>query len=297
VDGGYQQHSGWMPNLPEEEKDNFLMPYSATPDIKLVAIDLDGTLLTDNHSTDPANLAAIHQAEAQGVSVVICTGRPYPSANQVASQLGLTDNPIISYNGALIRMPGDGEVLFSQPVPAELAQQVVQDCVEHQLQIHYFLDDVMYVPRVSAGAGVYGQRTGMQPVPVGDLRKFAGNSPTKILIFAGPEVVQRLLPEFQSRYDGKLYVTTSMPEYLEFLHPEVSKGNALRTLASQRGLDATQTMAVGDLLNDLPMVEMAGVGVAVARAHEGLKSAADYVTDSSTRGVAEALEQFVLNPH
>jgi len=253
-----------------------------TPNIKLVAIDLDGTLLADNHSTDPANLTAIHQAEAQGVTVVICTGRPYPSANEVASQLGLTENPIISYNGALVRMPGDGEVLFSQPVPAELAEQVVQDCVERQLQIHYFLDDVMYVPRMSAGARLYSQRTGMQPVPAGDLRKFAGSSPTKILVFAGPEVVQRLRPEFESRYDGKLYITTSMPEYLEFLHPDVSKGNALCALANQHGLDASQTMAIGDLLNDLPMIEMAGVGVAVARAEEALKSAADYVTDSSS---------------
>jgi len=267
-----------------------------TPDIKLVAIDLDGTLLADNHSTDPANLAAIHQAEAQGVTVVICTGRPYPSANEVASQLGLTDNPIISYNGALVRMPGDGDVVFSQPVPAELAEQVVQDCVERQLQIHYFLDDVMYVPRLSAGARLYGQRTGIQPVPAGDLRKFAGRSPTKILVFAGPEIVRCLRPEFESRYEGKLYVTTSMPEYLEFLHPEVSKGNALKALADQHGLNASQTMAIGDLLNDLPMVEMAGIGVAVAHAAEALKSAADYVTDSSEQAVAEALERFVLNP-
>jgi len=278
----------------EKEKDNFPVPCSITSDIKLIAIDLDGTLLTDNHSTDPANLAAIHQAEAQGVSVVICTGRPYPSANQVASQLGLTKNPIISYNGALVRMPGNGEVLFSQPVPAELAAQVVQDCVEHQLQIHYFLNDVMYVPRVSIGPRLYGQRTGMQPVPVGDLRKFAGNSPTKILIFAGPEVVQRLRPWFQSRYEGKLYVTTSMPEYLEFLHPEVSKGNALRALANQHGLENNQIMAIGDLLNDLPMIEMAGVGVAVGHGDETLKAAADYVTTSSTQAVAEAIEQFVL---
>ena len=131
-------------------------------------------------------------------------------------------------------------------------------------------------------------------MPAGDLRKFAGRSPTKILVFAGPEVVRRLRPEFESRYDGKLYVTTSMPEYLEFLHPDVSKGNALRALAERHGLDASQIMAIGDLLNDLPMVEMAGVGVAVAHGDEALKSSADYVTTSSAQAVAEALERFVL---
>ena len=201
---------------------------SVNADIKLVAIDLDGTLLLDNRNTAPENVAAIHQAEAQGVTVVICTGRPYPSADAVATRLGLTSNPIISYNGALVRMPSGGEVLFSQPLPPDLAAQVVEDCVARQLQIHYFLDDVMYVPRVSAGARLYWTRTGIKPVPVGDQRKLAGNSPTKILVYAGPEVVRELRPEFEGRYEDKLYITTSMPEYLEFLHPEVSKGDALR---------------------------------------------------------------------
>ncbi len=267
----------------------------AASEIKLVAIDLDGTLLSDNHNTAPENVAAIRQAEAQGVTVVICTGRPYPSANEIASQLGLTDNPIISYNGALVRMPGDGEVLFSQPMPAELAGQVVEDCVKRQVQIFYFLNDVMYVPQLSAGARLYSSRSGIKPVPVGDLRKFAGSAPTKVLLYAGPEVVRQLLPEFQSRYRGKLYVTTSMPEYLEFLHPEVSKGNALRALAGHYGIAVNQIMAIGDLLNDLPMIEMAGIGVAVAHADEALKVQAQYVTNSSAQAVAEALERFVLN--
>ncbi len=267
---------------------------SGTADIKLVAIDLDGTLLPDNRNTAPENLAAIREAEAQGVIVVICTGRPYPSADAVATRLGLTNNPIISYNGAVVRMPNAGELIFSQPVPADLAAQVVQDCVEQQLQVHYFLDDVMYVPRVSAGARIYSSRSGIKPVPVGDLRQFAGTSPTKILVYAPPEVVRELRPEFERRYQGKLYVTTSMPEYLEFLHPEVSKGNALRALAEQYGVAMDQVMAIGDLLNDLSMIELAGIGVAVARADEALKARADYVTTSSKQAVAEAINRFAL---
>ena len=263
-------------------------------DIKLVAIDLDGTLLLDNHTTAPENLAAIHRAEERGVVVMICTGRPYPSADAVATRLGLTNNPIISYNGAIVRMPGGGEVLFSQPMPPELAADVVEECVVRRLQIHYFLDDVMYVPRVSAGARLYWSRTGMKPVPIGDQRNFAGHSPTKILVYAGPEVVARLLPEFRERYRGKLYVTTSMPEYLEFLHPDVSKGHALQAMAAHYQVGREQVMAIGDLLNDLPMIQMAGVGVAVAHALPELKAEAQYVTSDSEHAVAEALERFVL---
>lgn len=263
--------------------------------IKLVAIDLDGTLLLDNHTTAPRNLAAIREAEEQGVTVVICTGRPYPSADAVVSRLELTNNPIISYNGALVRMPGSGEVVFEQPVPAELAQQVVEDCVERQLQIHYYLDDIMYVTRMSKGARLYAARTGIKPQPTGDLRKCAGRSPTKILVFAGPEQVRELLPDFQHRYEGQLYITTSMPEYLEFLHPEVSKGNALRSLAPRYVDSMDQVMAIGDLPNDLPMIEVAGIGVAVAHAHAALKTVAQYVTTSSEEAVAEALERFVIH--
>ena len=153
----------------------------------------------------------------------------------------------------------------------------------------------MYVAQLSAGARLYGSRTGINPVPAGDLREFAGSSPTKILVFAGPEVVRELRPEFERRYARELYVTTSMPEYLEFLHPQVSKGNALRALAEQYGVAMDQVMAVGDLLNDLPMIEMAGVGVAVAHAEEALKARSDYVTTSSEQAVAEAIKRFVVN--
>ncbi len=262
--------------------------------IKLVAIDLDGTLLHEGQ-LPPENLQAIQTAQQQGVTVVICTGRPYSSADAVVSEMGLGETPIIAYNGAVIRMPGNGKVLLHLPVPAALAAEIVQMCVQRRLQLHYYLDEVMYVPKVSKWSRVYYQRTGVRPVPVGDLRRFTGQEPTKLLVCDEPQLIERLLPEMQELYGEKLYVTRSMPEYLEFMHPHATKGHALHWLARHYGLDISQTMGIGDQLNDLPLVEQAGVGVAMPGAEQALQAAADYVPASPQTGVAEALQRFVLD--
>ncbi len=261
--------------------------------VKLVAIDLDGTLIHSSH-LPPENLAALRAAQSQGVTIVISTGRPYGSADAAVSQLGLGDTPIIAYNGAVIRMPNGGEVLFEAPVVPDLAAEIVALSVERRLHLHYYLAEVMYVPKVSKCSLIYYQRTGVVPVPVGDLRKFDGESPTKLLVCEEPEIIERLLPETQELYGDKLYVTRSMPEYLEFLSLDASKGKALQWLAEHYGLDISETMGIGDQLNDLPLVKAAGIGVAMPGADERLLAAADYVASNPEIGVAEALHRFVI---
>ena len=262
--------------------------------IRLIAVDLDGTLLVDNHSTSPRNLEVIQRAEEQGVVVVICTGRPYSSADEVATRLGLVETPIVSYNGAVIRLPGRGETLRSLSLEPDVAGEIVADCVRQQLHLHYYLDGVMYVPRMSKWAWRYYRRTGVRPMPAGDLRKFAGQRPTKLLVVDEPAKIAQMLPEAQKRYAGRVYVTSSMPQYFELLPLDATKAEALRWLADHYGLCLDQTMAIGDGLNDLPMIQMAEVGVAMAEANEALREAADYVTTSQTEGVAEAIERFVV---
>lgn len=265
------------------------------PDIRLIGIDLDGTLITDRGVVPQANVAAIHQALERGITVAVVTGRPHVSAQQFALALGLRGVPVISFNGAQIRLPGEPEPMFTAPVPAALAAQVVDYCVDTRLHLHYYLDDDMFVPQVSKWARLYYARTGIAPLPVGDLRRFEGREPIKLLACTDPDDVPRVLEEGRERWGEDLIVTRSMPEYVEFLSAAAGKGKALHWLAEHLGIGTDQTMGMGDMLNDLELIEMAGVGVAMAQAQDEVKAAADYVTTSQAEGVAEAIEKFCLS--
>src|ERR1035437_2354957 len=104
---------------------------------KLIALDLDGTLLAEDNSVSPENLAAIARAQEAGAEVAIVTGRPYTSADPIVQRLGLHGTPLVSFNGAVIRMPGYGETLYETLMPADLAAEVVDECVARRLHLQY----------------------------------------------------------------------------------------------------------------------------------------------------------------
>ncbi len=263
------------------------------PPDKLIALDLDGTLLADDNSVAPENLAAIARAQAAGAEVVIITGRPYVSADAIVQRLGLHDTPLVAFNGAVIRMPGGGETLYECLVPADLAAEVVDECVARRLHLQYYLGDTLYVSACHKWARLYCARAEMDCVPAGDLRKFRGQRPIKLLIVDEPPVIAALLPEFRRRWEGRLYVTPSMDEYLEFMPLEASKGTALDWLGAHYGVPRERIMAAGDRLNDLPLLEHAGCPVAMPEGQEELKRVAAFVPSHQETGVAEAIDWFL----
>jgi Cof subfamily protein (haloacid dehalogenase superfamily) len=262
-------------------------------DIKLVAIDLDGTLVHNARDIPERNLRALRMVMDQGVTVAIATGRMHSSARDFVGRLGIPHTtPIISYNGAMVRLPDAEEPMRHVAVPADLASQVVQHTVDERLHLNYFLDDVLYVTHVDYWARLYQSRAGNVPTPAGDLRRFDGEAPTKLLIATQPSGAAELLAREQALFGDRLYVTRSMPEYIELLNPEVSKGAAVAWLAGHLGLAREQVMAIGDMLNDLPMIEWAGTGVAMPKAAEAVRAAADFVPEHEEEGVAETLEKY-----
>lgn len=226
--------------------------------------------------------------------VVLATGRMHHSAEAFAADLGLLGEPVISYNGAMVRLAGTAETLWHEPVPTHLARRLLDQAVTEGRLIHYYVDDVMYVTRASRGALIYRRRTGSRPVPVGDVRRLADQPPTKILLVDEPAVIDELLRRDQAAYGDELYVTRSLPEYVEYLSRQASKGAALRVVREYLGLPREQVMACGDMLNDIPLLEEAGIAVAMAHSLEEVRAAADYVTAPGLEGVAEAIEKWVL---
>jgi Cof subfamily protein (haloacid dehalogenase superfamily) len=267
-------------------------PHSARID-RLIAVDLDGTLIGPENTISEENVAAIQQATRCGAVVVIVTGRPYVSADAVARRLQLPAIPLVSFNGALIRWTNCGETLYSQRLEADVADAVVRECVEQQLHLHYYLDDHLYVSEHNERARRYCERNGMTCREESDMTKFSGQQPLKLLVIDQPERIKQMLEQCRARWGERVYVTRSMDHYLEFLSPQVSKGHALDWLLEFYQLPRDRSLAIGDSMNDLPLLSHAGQPVAMPDADADLKRLARFIPTDTETGVAQAIRWFL----
>jgi hypothetical protein len=262
--------------------------------IKLVAIDLDDTLLDNSRAVSPRAKAAIAAAVARGVTVTVATGRMFPSALPYARQLEL-DVPLITYNGALVRCGLSGETLLHNPLDAATAGKVLALFRERGWHVQVYLDDVLYVRERNAAVRKYEEIAGIAAVPVGDGLWTLSGEPTKMLAMADPESIPGIDAAVRALCGGRIYTAASKPYYLEITHPDATKGTALAFLAGRLGISRGEVMAIGDSVNDLDMIEYAGLGVAMGNASQQVKEAADAVVAANDAdGVAAAIEEYVL---
>lgn len=260
--------------------------------IRLVAIDVDDTLITDELTIPQASSSAIARAQAKGVDITLATGRMYRSVMPYAKELSLT-GPLIAYNGALIKTV-EGQELYHCPLPVETVLGLVSFCNHHQLTLQVYIDDVLYVAEVNDYVDYYVSIANVPAIPVGPLDKFVSKGSTKALIVGDPSLLDELHPKLNASFGHLLEAVRSKPPYIEMTRRGISKAHALKQLAHRYGLSQDQIMAIGDSFNDLEMIRYAGIGVAVANAPLQVQEAADYVTLSNEEaGVAEALTRFL----
>ena len=268
--------------------------------IRLLALDLDGTLIGDDLQISPANRAALAAVQARGVHVTLATGRMLRSTRPFAATLGIR-TPIICYQGALIGDPVGGAVLFHRPLAAALAQEVIAWLAAHDLSPNLYLNDNLYVAAQNPGTAFYARINGGIPVnAVGDLGAFlraAGTDPTKLsVVLANEAQAEATVAGLQAHFGDRVYATKSHPLFAETINPACNKGVALAQLAAHLGVTQDETMAVGDGSNDVPMLRWAGTGVAMGQAGAAVQAAARYVTGAQTAdGLAAALERFILD--
>lgn len=261
---------------------------------RLVALDLDDTLLDRDLVFSPRVREVVRAVMDSGVTVTLSTGRMFQSALPYARELGLS-TPIICYQGALIKDPVSLETLFHQPVPLERAREVIRLVKRWGLHINVYVDDQLYVEKATPEAERYVRIARVPLHPVGDLLEFLKEDPTKIVIVSDEATIDRAMGELKAVFGETLYITESLPMFCEIAHPGCNKGTALAMLASQLGVLQEETVAVGDGLNDLEMIEWAGLGVAMGNAPDEVKAAAGIVTGTIKEdGAAEALEQIFL---
>jgi len=264
--------------------------------IKLLALDLDDTLLDSGLRISSDCVAAIQAARAQGVRVTLSTGRMYQSALPYAQQLEI-DVPLITYQGAWVKNSQTEEILYYKPLTYELSKKTMEFFREIGVHYHSYYNDELCMEQLSEEGNYYSRLAGVKPLIVADLiAALDKNEAMKIMaITDNQKVLLEMESELKFRFGQSLYITRSKPGFLEIMSRQASKANALQVIANHYGIDRKEVMAVGDSYNDIDMIEWAGLGVAMGNAFDPVKEAADFVTTTNEEaGVAEAIRRFVL---
>lgn len=271
-------------------------------DIKLLVLDIDGTITGHSNTLSVTVKEVIAAVQAKGIKVAIATGRMYCSALRFHQEIGST-LPLIAYQGAWIQDPGNDKIHRHLPVSREITQQLLeyfeQPDLRSLLSVHFYINDQLYVREITKETDNYQQRCGVTAIPVGDLRQLLDHEPTKILALSeDANLTQQLLADLRLRYKPTdLYLTTSVPTFLEAANTHVNKGHAVRYLAEEMlGLESHHVMTIGDNFNDVEMLSYAAISVAMGNAPPEVQAIANWVAPSiELDGAAVAIEKFLLS--
>lgn len=262
---------------------------------KLIAIDIDDTLLTDELTVTEGTKRAMEAAIDQGVTITLATGRMFASAQKIAKQINL-NVPIITYQGSLVKTLLDEQVLYERYVPADAAKDIYQFAKENGLHLQLYVDDELYGEEPNDRIKAYSALTNIPYKIEPDFAKLIERPLSKLLIIDDPARLDEIAEQLRPLLGDRVHMTKSKAHYLEFMHKEGTKGHALQFMARHFGYSIDETIAIGDAWNDREMLQAAGLGVAMGNAIQPLKEIADYVTRTNNdEGVRYVIEKFVLN--
>ncbi len=271
--------------------------------IRLVVLDIDGTISGINNTINPAVQTAVKAIQSKGIQVAIATGRMFHSALRFYDTLNL-DLPLMAYQGALIQEPKTGKVhrhwSLDQTTALQLLDYFEQVEFQQHLSVHAYVNDQLYIRELTPESILYSERTEVELFPVGDLRNLVReHAPTKLLALSeNASHIDFLYTHLRTQYSpAELYLTKSIATFFEATNPLVNKGTAVQYIAEELlGLQPHQVMTIGDNFNDVEMLQYAGIGIAMGNAPDAVKAIADGVTqDVESDGAAIALEQILLS--
>jgi Cof subfamily protein (haloacid dehalogenase superfamily) len=259
----------------------------------VLASDFDRTLIGEDAILRPRTRAALAAVQAAGLCVVVVTGRMFRSIRPYLLDAGLHD-PVVCYQGAVVADPVSGAWLRHEPIPFELAREAVAMLEAEGWPLNCYVDDELYVAEITDANRAYADFQTLPITPVGPLLDWLAKPPTKLVVVDDPAVLDELETRLKALFGNRLYISKSLPYFLELASPRVTKGSGLQFLAEHLGFDAADTISFGDGENDVELVEWAGYGVAVANAHRRVLDVADYVCPPvDEEGVAQVVEAFL----
>jgi Cof subfamily protein (haloacid dehalogenase superfamily) len=237
--------------------------------------------------------AAIARALASRLRVIVVTGRMFRSVRPYLAEAGLAD-PVVCYQGAVVADPGTGRFLRHEPIPLELAREVIEAVIAEDVHLNAYVGDELYVARHTEEAQAYASFQKLPVHEVGDLLAWLDEPPTKLVAVGEPRRLDRLEERMKAHFGTRAYISKSLPYFLEFASPEVTKASGMAFVASHLGFSRERTVAFGDGENDVELLEWAGYAVAVANAHERVLDVADFVCPPvGDEGVAQVLDAFL----
>lgn len=267
--------------------------------IKLVALDIDGTLLTSDGQVTPEVFQAIQDAKAQGVHVVLATGRPRSGVLRLLEELHLNQpgDLVITFNGGLIQDVHTGETLYEEHLSYNDYLDIEALARKLAVPMHASTKSGIYTANRNIGTyTVHEAKLVHSDLFYRTPKEMEQHTVLKCMYVDEPEVLERIISSIPDSFYDRFTIVRSAPFYLEILPKTVDKGQALLHLASKLHLSPEQVMAVGDQENDQAMLEVAGLPVAMDNASPELKKIAKVVTRSNDEsGVAYALRKWVLH--
>jgi Cof subfamily protein (haloacid dehalogenase superfamily) len=259
-------------------------------DVEVLACDLDRTLIAEDVLLRERTRAAIAAARAAGIRVLLVTGRMFQSVRPYARAAGI-DDPVVCYQGAVVADPESGAFLRHEPIPLDVALEVIAAVEELGFTLNCYVDDELYVAKRGPEAERYASFQNLQIHEVGSLSAWLEKPPTKLVVVGDSDVLDELVTPMRERFGSRLHISKSLPTFLEFSRAGVTKGSGLAFLAKHLGFARERTIAFGDGENDVEMLEWAGYAIAVANAHPRLLELADAVCPpAEEEGVAQVIE-------
>ncbi|WP_086348586.1 Cof-type HAD-IIB family hydrolase [Candidatus Enterococcus clewellii] len=269
--------------------------------IKLVAIDLDGTLLNSQKQISDKDKKTLSLAKEQGVKIVICTGRPLAAIVGYLDELGLNEpgDYSITFNGGLVQKNDTGEIIEKALMPLEHIHELYELAVSLNIPLDVLSEGtVLHLPTSEEYPSIYGRLNNLltfEPIVLTEMA--ADRIYNKAVVAIDEEYLDEQIKKIPAEFYERYEVIKTRSNLLEFMPKGITKAYGISLLARDLAIKQEEVMTIGDEENDLPMIEYAGIGVAMENAVEMVKKAADVITKNNDQsGVAEAVKEYVLKP-
>lgn len=269
-------------------------------DVKLIALDLDDTLLNDERQISDENVEALRECVERGIYVVLCSGRAEDAILPFVRRLEIAGKEygrfLIAINGCSVFDLHKRQQIFCKKVLPEILLRTDELAEEIGLKSEVYTPDTIYYHEETKWTKMDVDLCGLKGAQVDDYRNFLKTGFTKMLVPGEPEVLLGLQERLRTEFGDKAVIFTSKPYFLEILPPNCGKGESVLWLAKHIGISESKTMGFGDSMNDESLIKMCAHGVAMCNGLDYIKNSADYVTEFSNNasGVGRFIKKFVL---